>query len=191
NEYVTIADLGTDELVQYRIHREVGKLVRVRQTAAVPGSGPRHMAYHPNGQQLYVVNELDSTVSVYQVHQEDLRLELLQTIGTLPDSFTGNSTCAHILVKGCGRFLYASNRGHDSIAIFRIAEDGKLELVDVATSGGREPRNFTITPDDQFLLSANQLSDCLISYRIDQDSGRLLSTGHQIELSTPVCVFVK
>ncbi|WP_229750726.1 lactonase family protein [Paenibacillus nasutitermitis] len=190
NEYVTIADLGTDELVQYRINRDAGKLERVRQTAVAPGAGPRHMAYHPNGQLLYVVNELNSTVSVFQV-QQNMDLELLQTIRTLPESFTGSSTCAHILVKSCGRFLYASNRGHDSIAVFRISEDGRLELVDIATSGGREPRNFTITPDDRFFLSANQLSDTLVSYWIDQDTGRLLPTGHQIGISKPVCVFVQ
>ncbi|WP_164545431.1 lactonase family protein [Paenibacillus albus] len=190
--YVLIADLGTDEVVSYRIDSDAKKLIKQGATAAAPGAGPRHMAFHPQQPILYVINELDSTVAVYSYEPEQSQLTLKQVISTLPESFTDETTCADIHVTADGRFLYASNRGHDSIAVYRVAEDGSLTLVQFAPSGGKTPRNFAISPDGQYLLSANQESSVIVTYRIDQATGELQPTGHSIETNKPVCIaFVK
>ncbi len=116
-------------------------------------------------------------------------LEELQTVGTLPEDFTGNSTTAEVLVHPSGRFLYGSNRGHDSIAVFSIdADTGQLRLVEHQPTQGQTPRNFGIDPTGQYLLAANQASDSVVVFRIDQATGALKATGQRIEVPTPVCV---
>jgi 6-phosphogluconolactonase len=188
--FAIVADLGTDKLVHYRIDYGEGRLIPECETTASPGAGPRHLAFHPSGKFLYVVNELNSTITVYRYEGGDTALEPLQSISTLPESFSGDNTCADIHLTSGGRFLYASNRGHDSIAGFRVGVDGLLEPVGITTSGGRTPRNFAVTPDDRYLLAANQQSDCIVSYRIDADTGQLLATGHRIEIAAPVCIAI-
>ncbi|NBD28090.1 lactonase family protein [Paenibacillus glycinis] len=188
NRFALVADLGTDEIVHYRIDRENGKLIRHGATKAIPGAGPRHMAFNAAGDMLYVVNELDNTVCVYGYEGEDSVLTQRQVISTLPEAFAGESTCADIHVTADGRFLYASNRGHDSIAAYRIQPDGGLELIDIVSSGGRTPRNFAISPDGQYLLAANQDSDNIVAFRMDSDTGRLRPTGEDVESFKPVCV---
>ncbi|WP_219834715.1 lactonase family protein [Paenibacillus sp. R14(2021)] len=188
NQYVLVADLGTDELVSYRIDHEARKLIRQGSTSTAPGAGPRHMAFSPSGERLYVINELDNTVGLYAYEAVNAELSLLQVISTLPESFAGESSCADIHVRADGRFLYASNRGHDSIAVYRIDEEGRLALVEIVSSGGRTPRNFAISPDGQHLLAANQDSDSIVGYRINKESGRLSPTGQTFETYKPVCI---
>ena len=113
---------------------------------------------------------------------------LAKVISTLPESFTGVSTSADIHLTSDGRYLYASNRGHDSLAVYQVLQDGLLMLVEYAPTGGQTPRNFAITADDRFVLVANQDSNNIISYRIDPSSGRLLATGHEINVKAPVCI---
>lgn len=188
NRFVIVADLGTDKLIHYRLEGETGRLIPHRETKTAPGAGPRHLAFHPTGELLYAVNELDCTVAVYSYDSESSELTLLQVIGTLPESFTGISTCADIHLTSDGRYLYASNRGHDSLAVYRVLQEGQLVLVEYAPSGGQTPRNFAITADDRYVVVANQDSNNILSYRIDPDSGRLLATGHEIQIKAPVCI---
>ncbi|SFT28564.1 lactonase family protein [Paenibacillus sp. BC26] len=188
NRYVLIADLGIDQIVHYEIDHTAQKLIRRNETAMPAGAGPRHMAFHPQSPVLYVINELDSTVGVYNYEAEQSQLTVKQIISTLPEEYDGATTCADIHVTADGRFLYASNRGHDSIAVYRIVADEKLELVEITPSGGRTPRNFAISPDGQYLLAANQDSDNIVTFRIDEATGGLTPTGNVIETSKPVCI---
>ncbi|BBH23342.1 6-phosphogluconolactonase [Paenibacillus baekrokdamisoli] len=188
NRFVLVADLGTDKIVHYRLEGETGRLIPHRETNTAPGAGPRHLVFHPTGELLYVVNELDSTVVVYRYDAVDSMLQVLQVIRTLPESFEGESTCADIHITSDGRYLYASNRGHDSLAVYRVVEGGKLELVEYAPCGGSTPRNFAITADDRYVVVANQSSDTIVSYSIDQESGKLMPTGHQLDVKAPVCI---
>src|SRR5262249_12636037 len=152
NRFALVADLGTDEIVHYRIDHESQKLVRHHVTKAAAGAGPRHMAFNSAGDRLYVIHELDCTVAVYSYAGESSELVLLQTVPTLPETFVGVSTCADIHVTKDGRYVYASNRGHDSIAVYHVQQDGQLELVEIVSSEGRTPRNFAISPDGGCLL---------------------------------------
>jgi 6-phosphogluconolactonase len=188
NGTVVVADLGTDRLAAYRLDAEEGRLVPAGETAAAPGSGPRHMALHPNGRLLYVINELNATIGVYRYGSDSAELEPLQTIGTLPASYDGPNTAADIHVSANGRFLYGSNRGHDSIAVYRIDDDGRLELIQHISSGGRTPRNFGLSPDGRYLLAANQDSDSIVAYSVDEATGRLAATGHILTIGSPVCI---
>ncbi|MFC5648895.1 lactonase family protein [Paenibacillus solisilvae] len=188
NRFVLVADLGTDKLVHYRLEGETGRLIAHHETKTAPGAGPRHFAFHPDKELLYVVNELDCTVSVYNYDSESSGLTLLQVISTLPESYTGESTCADIHLTSDGRYLYASNRGHDSLAVYQVLQDGQLAVVEYASSGGRTPRNFAITADNRYVLIANQDSNNIVSCRIDPESGRLQATGHEIQVKAPVCI---
>ncbi|MBW7477395.1 lactonase family protein [Paenibacillus oenotherae] len=188
NRYVIVADLGIDKLVHYRLDREAGKLILHRETVTASGAGPRHLAFHSGGRLLYVLNELDCTVAVYSFRAEDSELVRIQIISALPESFDGENTSADIHVTGCGRYLYASNRGHDSIVVYRIDDEGLLALVEHVPSGGRIPRNFALAPDDQFLLAANQDTHEVVVFRIDPETGRLLETSHIINGAAPVCI---
>jgi 6-phosphogluconolactonase len=188
NGTVIVADLGTDKLAAYRLDSNAGRLVASGETAAAPASGPRHMALHPNGRLLYVVGELNGTVSVYRYGRDSATLDLLQTIGTIPAGFDGSNTCADIHVSADGRFLYASNRGHDSIAVYRADDEGRLELIQHISSGGRTPRNFALSPDGRYLLAANQDSDSIALYSVNGASGRLVAAGQSLTIGRPVCI---
>lgn len=186
-EHVLVCDLGLDQILIYRL--EAGKLTKHREVNLPPGSGPRHLAVHPSGQWLYLANELNSTITVFANDEQAGNLTVLQHLGALPEQYiTGSDdTAADIHVSDCGRFLYASNRGHDSIALFLIdASTGLLEAVDWQLTGGRTPRNFAIIGD--MLLAANQNSSNIISFAIDGDSGRLIPTGNELVIQTPVCI---
>ena len=186
--YVT--DLGTDRIHIYRYDAEPGTLEEAEPPAAhlAPGAGPRHLALHPSGQYAYVVNELGNTVTAFTRNGAG-GLTSIQTIGTLPDTFTGDNTTAEIVLHPNGRFLYASNRGHDSIVAYAIAADtGRLRLVGHAPTGGKTPRNFNIDPAGRFLLAANQDSGSIAVFRINSDAGTLKPTGVSILVPRPVCV---
>jgi 6-phosphogluconolactonase len=189
--YLLSADLGTDQLLVYRYDAAAGTLTPHDPPFAAlpPGAGPRHFVFHPSSKFVYVVNELDSTVSVFSWNWETGVLEALQQVGTLPKDFTGDSTTAEIRVHPTGRFLYASNRGHDSIAVFSIdSKTGLLSLVSHSPTGGSTPRNFNLDPTGRFLIAANQRSDSVFLFRVDQNTGALTATGSSVAVGAPVCV---
>lgn len=186
HKYVVVSDLGMDDVNMYRL--EDGKLVTHREISLPPGSGPRMVAFHPSGQWVYGINELNSTVTVYAYDSTFGDLKMLQHVSTLPEDVVMDNTGAHILVTPCGRFLYASNRGHDSIVQYEIDTDtGTLKAVNWVSSGGKSPRHFNLLPGG-YILSANQGNGLIASYKMDENTGRLESTGHTIEVPHPVCI---
>ena len=154
-----------------------------------PGSGPRHLAFHSGGKFVFTLNELHSTVTAFERNPENGSLQELQTLTTLPKDFTGANTGADIHVSPNGRFLYCSNRGHDSIAAFAInPRDGHLTFISHESTRGMTPRNFAIDPTGEFLLVANQKSDSIVVFRLDQTTGRLTATGQAVQVPAPVCL---
>jgi 6-phosphogluconolactonase len=190
NRFAYSCDLGADKIMIFRFDARNGKLLpgETPWVQVKPGTGPRHLAFHPGGKYVYVLNELHSTVSTFRRDPEKGSLKELQTLTALPKDFTGTNTGADIHVSPDGRFLYGSNRGHDSIAIFAIDRRGGLATVGHESTRGKTPRNFAIDPTGTFLLVANQKSDNIVVFRIDQRTGRLSSTGHIAEAPAPVCL---
>jgi 6-phosphogluconolactonase len=191
NRFALACDLGLDNVLVYRLDLEAGRLIPNDPpfVRTHPGAGPRHLDFHPNGRYVYVINELDSTLTVFTYDAERGVLEEIQTISTLPEDFAGQNTCADVHVHPAGRFVYGSNRGHDSIAIFRVDEGtGRLDAVGHVPTQGQTPRNFAIDPSGTFLYAANQQSDTIVAFRIDQGMGQLAPTGHVLSIPTPVCV---
>jgi 6-phosphogluconolactonase len=189
--YAFIPDLGLDRVMIYRFDAERGRL-EPHQTPwveTVPGAGPRQVVMHPGGRYAYLINELNSTMTAFRYDQADGSLEEIQTLSTLPEGFEGASTCAEVQVAPSGKFLYGSNRGHDSIAIYAIDQrDGRLTLIGHESTQGRTPRNFVVDPAGEFVIAANQDTDNLVSFRLDPASGKLSPTGYEVEAPTPVCV---
>ncbi len=183
------ADLGIDELKIYRLGND-GKLwVEASQpfVKLPPGAGPRHFDFSADGRFIYVINELSSTVTVLMKYGNDWKE--IQNVKTLPKDFKGESWCADIHLSSDGRFVYGSNRGHNSIAVFsRDKISGKLELIQNELVEGNWPRNFTIDPTGQFLLVANQKSNDITVFKIDQPSGKLTFTGVKVSTESPVCL---
>ena len=175
----------------FRLDRERGALTSVAPpwTQMPPGTGPRHIAFHPHRPFTYVISELQSTVTVFQAVERWVTFEAVQTISTLPDDFRGQNLGAEIKVAPSGRFVYASNRGHDSLAIYAAdQETGKLSLVGHESTRGTGPRDFAIDPSGALLLVANQDTDTVVTFWIDPDSGVLTATGYVAEVPTPVCL---
>jgi 6-phosphogluconolactonase len=191
NRFAFAPDLGIDKIMIYRVDWEHGKLLPNDPPFAKvePGSGPRHFAFHPDGKHAYVIEEISSTVTAFAYDAEAGTLKTLQRISTLPKDFKGSSTCADIHVHPSGRFLYGSNRGHDSIAGFAIdAKTGELRLLGFTPTQGKNPRNFAIDPSGTFLLAANQDGNNIVSFRINQETGELTPTGQVCQVSMPVCI---
>jgi len=191
NRFAITADLGLDKLLVHRFDAKTGSLTPGTPgfAAVDPGAGPRHVAFAPSGKFVYVVNELVSTVTVFAYKPGPGTLDRIQTIPTLPKNFTGKDTAAEIVVDGKGRFLYVSNRGHDSIAVFSIDPDsGTLKSPEWVPSGGKTPRNFAIDPTGKWLLCANQDSNSIRLLKIDQKSGRLTQSDRSLTVVSPVCV---
>lgn len=192
NKIAVAADLGLDKLVLYRFDPEKHAL-RPHDPPYVeiaPGSGPRHFAFHPDGRHAYTNNEISSTVTAFAYDPDRGTLETLQTVPTLPADFDGsrNST-AEIAVHPSGRFLYVSNRGHDSIAAYTIdPETGRLTPAGHTPTGGKNPRNFALDPTGRFLLAANQDSDSVVAFRIDEQTGQPEPTGSTASVPKPVCL---
>lgn len=182
-----VADLGLDEIKTYRINTQTKKL-ELTGVARVPdGYGPRHMVFHPNGQYLFVVNELISSVSLFEY--EGSKLKLLSTVSTLPAGNLTQSACAAIRIHPSGKFIYASNRGHNSIAVFTFSENTKsLELIQTISTQGQFPRDFNLEPSSNLLVAANQQSNNLASYWLNAETGKLEPTGYELEVGSPVCV---
>lgn len=191
NRFAFVPDLGLDKIMIYRLDREQGKLLPNDPPFAKcePGSGPRHFTFHPDGKHAYVIEELSSTVTAFAYDAAAGSLKSLQKISTLPQDFKGTSTCAEVQVHPSGKFLYGSNRGHDSIACFAIdAQTGELSLLGYTPTQGKNPRNFAIDPSGVFLLAANQDGNNIVSFRIDPQTGKLAPTGQVCQVSMPVCV---
>ena len=191
NRYVIVSDLGADKVVTFEADPDSGELTPFSTVSVAPGSGPRHFAFHPSGKFGYSLGELSSTVTA--MSHAGGRFETIESVSTLPQDFEDHSTTAEIAFHPSGRFLYASNRGHDSIAVFSIdAMSGRVRRDAVIKSGGVRPRNFAIDPSGRYLLAAHQDSDNVVVFRIDQQSGILHATGAEIEVDAAVCVqFVK
>lgn len=189
---VIVPDLGTDELVAYEFDPQTAQLRRRSdpQLKMPPGSGPRHMTFHPNGRWAYVINELASTVAFLEYDSSAGSLRTVQITSTLPEGYDGPpNTTAEVLVHPNGRFLYGSNRGSNTIAVFAIdASSGRLTAVERVSTGGNWPRNFKLSPTGRFLLAANQRSDDVRVFRVDSETGRLEPTGASVSLPSPMCV---
>ena len=190
NKFVLAADLGLDKVFSYRLDAAKGGLAPEPQFAAIaPGSGPRHLAFRPDGKFVYVLKEMLSAVVALRYDAGRGTLAELQTLSTLPEGFTGDNSGAEIATDPSGKFLYASNRGHDSIAIFRIdAAKGTLTAVDRVSTQGKTPRGFAIDPTGRFLVAANQSSGTLVVFRIDQKTGGLTPAGTTVQVPSPVSV---
>lgn len=191
NKLLLVNDLGIDRIVTYAVDSKAGKLTANGESyAAKPGSGPRHFKFHPNGKFAFANNEMDMTVSSLAWDAKLGRLSEIQTVSTLPADYTRkNDSVADLHVSPDGRFLYVSNRVHDSIAIFAIDEKtGSIRAIDFVKTGGKSPRNFALDPTGNFLLAANQRSDSITVFRIDKASGKLTPTENTITAPTPVCL---
>jgi 6-phosphogluconolactonase len=191
NRFALAADLGSDKVMIYRFNPVTGKLEPAQQPSATlhPGAGPRHLTFHPNGKYVYVINELDSSLTTFKYDAVKGTLTAFETVSTLPRDFTGTSYCADIHVSNSGRFLYGSNRGHNSIVVFAIdPHTARLSLVEHVSTEGKWPRNFAIDPAGRFLLVANQHTDNVVVFRIDAQTGRLTPTGVNEQIPVPVCL---
>jgi 6-phosphogluconolactonase len=188
--FIVVPDKGLDLVFTYRIDPEKGKLVlATRPVQSREGAGPRHVAFHPLGRLAYVVNELDSTVTAYHFDPRTGALAPFQIVPAVPDAFTGNSRAAEIAVSADGRFVYASNRGDDSIAAFAIEPaTGRLSPIGWTASGGKTPRFFALAPSDKFLFAANEDTDTINLFKRDAASGRLVATDQVVRVGSPVCI---
>ncbi|PQP83697.1 6-phosphogluconolactonase [Paenibacillus sp. PCH8] len=185
-QYAVVCDLGLDQIIVYRL--EEGRLVTHRETNQPPGAGPRHLVFHPNSKWAYVINELNNTVTAFMYDERRGEFTTLQHISTLPQGHKGDGTAADIRVSPCGRFLYASNRGDDSIVLYHIdQESGELEAVEWTSTIGQTPRNFNLLKGG-ILVVANQDSNNLVGFHISEEDGRLTHNGFKLELPRPVCI---
>jgi 6-phosphogluconolactonase len=191
NRYALVADLGLDQLLVYRFHPTSGSLTPASPPFAAlrQGSGPRHFVFSPDGRFVYVTDELGSTITVFSYQAEPATLHELQVVSNLPQGFSGNNTGAEIAIAPSGRFLYASNRGADSIAVFAIdSQSGTLATVGWVPTLGKTPGMFAIDPSGSYVLVANHDSDNIVVFRIEQEGRRLAPTGKVINLPGPDCV---
>jgi 6-phosphogluconolactonase len=190
NHFAFAADLGIDKIMVYRFNAAHGSLNSTESSVALaPGAGPRHFTFHPQGRFAYVINELNSTVVAYRYDAASGQLTEIETITTLPADFVGKNHPAEVVVDPSGRFLYGSNRGHDSIVVYAIDPDrGTLTWVQHVATGGKWPRNFCIDPSGQYLLAANQQSDNVVVFRMEPSTGKLTASGHVIKVPNPSCI---
>ncbi|MPZ21298.1 MAG: beta-propeller fold lactonase family protein [Luteitalea sp.] len=193
NHFAYAADLGLDKVLIYRFDPKAGSLIASDPPFATvkPGAGPRHFAFHPSGRFAYVINEIDVTLTAFSANPGTGALTELETVSTLPSgqSAQPDFSTADVQVHPSGKFLYGSNRGHDSIVVFAIDQKtGRLTYGENEPTQGSTPRGFGIDPTGTYLLAANQRSDSVVVFRIDQQSGQLAPTGHTVQLGTPVCV---
>ena len=190
-EHALAADLGIDKVMIYTFDAATTKLApNTSQPFAklTPGSGPRHLTFHPNGKLVYVINELANTITVFDWSTTDGTLKEKQTIATLPKDFTGKSYTADLKITPDGKYLYGTNRGHDSLASYRIAEDGTLTLLTIQPSGGKGPQNLLITPEGRWLLCANMPGNNVVVFKIDAASGSITLNGTPVEVPMPSCI---
>lgn len=191
NRFLFVPDLGADRIRIFHFNAKSGALSpnTPADVAVKPGSGPRHFTFSPGGHFAYLICEMGSLVVAYRYDASAGSLTEIQTASTLPDGFSGENNCAEIEVDPSGRFLYASNRGHDSIAVFSIdRKTGKLERIQIETTRGRTPRNFAVDPTGRHLLAADQDSDRIVAFNRDPRTGKLSVAGKTVEVPSPVCL---
>jgi 6-phosphogluconolactonase len=189
NKFAYAADLGLDKMIGYKLDWNQGKYVPNDEVALQPGAGPRHFVFSRDSKYAYVIQELNSTITAFAYNADKGKLTPLQTVSTLPEGFEGHSHCADIHISPSGKFLYGSNRGHDSIVIFAIDQNtGKLAYVGHQPTQGKTPRNFAIDPTGTFLLAANQDTDTIVTFRLNHDTGHLEPTGQIAQVPTPICI---
>lgn len=186
-----VCDLGLDQVLLYDLDPAAGTLTPHEPPHAVThaGAGPRHFALHPSGRFAYVINELDSTMTAFAYDAAAGSLSEIHHLSTLPDDYDGRSHCADVHVHPNGRFVYGSNRGHDSLAIYSVDQaTGRLTTAGWESTGGRTPRNFALTPDGAWCIAANQEGDNLVVFAVDPATGALSRTGPEVPVPAPVCV---
>ena len=192
NRFALVADLGLDRVLVYRLDPATGTLTPHDPAfiATPPGTGPRHTKFSRDGRFFYILNEIDGSISACAYDAARGAGTPIQHISTLPAGFkvTDPDRAAEIRLHPNGRFVYASNRGHESIAVFAIQADGTLQLVEITHCGGQHPRNFALTSDGNWLVCANQNSNNLVVFKVDAATGRLTATGHTATVPQPVCV---
>jgi 6-phosphogluconolactonase len=191
DRFVLVNDLGIDQVVVYEIDRTNKKLLaKPERNLAMPaGSGPRHLAFHPTHDIYYVINELLCTIAVVRWDQANGMSKVEQIVPTLPGDFKGDNTTAEILVHPSGKYVFGSNRGHDSIASFAISpDDGHLQLVGHCKTGGKTPRNFRIDPTGNFILAENQQSNSIYILKLDEKTGELTNTDQHVSVPGPACI---
>ncbi len=187
--FAFVPDLGLDRLMIYEFDRGTGRLEPGPEPflPVKPGAGPRHCAFHPSGRFMILINELDSTMTSYAYDAVRGRFSVIDTVPTVPEGAPEGNTCADVHLAPSGLFVYGSNRGHDSIVIYRMdRETGRLEYVGIESSGGKTPRNFAVDPSGEYLLACNQDSDTIVSFRLNPKTGGMTRTA-VTEVPTPVC----
>jgi len=192
NRFAFAADLGLDQILGYKLDPATAKLTPNVQPFArtPPGGGPRHLTFHPNGKHLYVINELGNTVTMYNYVAESGLLLEQQTISTVPEGFDGESYTADVKVTPDGKFLYGTNRGHDSIACYKVAADGRLSLIKIEPSRGKGPQNLAILPGGGWLMCANMPGNNVAIFQINPQTGELKPHGDTIPQTGPSCLMV-
>ena len=180
---VVAADLGTDKVYAY----DACEFTKQAETSTIPGSGPRHFAFHPTLPIVYVIQELSNTVAIFELNGDHIPENLLGVITTLPGDYNGENTAADIHISPDGQFLYASNRGHDSIVTYKVSETGMLNIIGFTSTEGQGPRNFALLYDEKIIIAANEQSDSLVVLNLTDD-GTPISSGNIIQIPKPVCV---
>lgn len=192
NQVAVIADLGKDKIWRYGFNKATQELMPMKEIASLSleeGAGPRHLVWSKDGKFIYVINELNSTISVVQSGKDNNEFKVIQTITTLPDDYDGKNSCADIHLHPNGKFLYGSNRGSNSIVNYIVnQETGLLKHRGISTTLGEFPRNFSISPNGDFLFAANQNSNNITTFKIDKKTGLLEFTGLDFKIETPVCI---
>ena len=191
NNFAVVPDLGLDKVLIYAFDSTKGKLKLNEELcfSSKAGAGPRHFTFHPNGKYAYLINELDSTMVAFTYDESSGKLSEVQTLSTLPEDFNATNHCADLHIDPSGKFLYGSNRGHDSLVIYEIDEGtGRLKCVGHEPTQGKFPRNFAIDPTGNWLLAANQDTDTIVTFRRDQQTGILTPSGHVVDAPAPVCL---
>ncbi|WP_138496321.1 lactonase family protein [Paenibacillus pinistramenti] len=188
-QYLFVNDLGLDLVRAYKFDPETGRLTFHGDTKTAEGAGPRHLAFHPSEPYVFVIHELNSTIVSYRYDAGSGSLTEIQAVSTLPAGYEGQNGTAEIAVSKDGRFVYGSNRGHDSIVIMAVdAATGKLSVVDYVSTEGGHPRHFALTPSGDYLIAANRDGNNLVVFRVDKETGKIAATGVTTSLSKPVCV---
>ena len=193
NRFVYVADLGLDQILGYRLNDSGAQLIPATQpfVRTIPGAGPRHLTFHPNKQHMYVINELANSITAFDYDSNNGLLIERQTLSTLPDDFEGTSHCADLKITPDGQFLYGTNRGHDSIATYRLDDKGDMTLLRIETSLGSSPQNLAITRDGKFLICANMGGNNVIVFDIDSVTGKITPVGNPLAITGPSCILIR
>jgi 6-phosphogluconolactonase len=189
NKFMLGADLGTDKIMIFNLDAANGKIAPHDPPSASvkPGSGPRHLVFAPDQKHVYVLSEMASSVSTFTYDPATAAMALIDAVSALPADFKGESTGAEIAIDAAGKFVYSSNRGHDSIAVFAVDKgSGKLKLIQNQSTGGSQPRSFILDPSGNYLIAGNQKTNTMTTFKVDKGTGKLTATGDKYDLGAPV-----